>query len=203
METHLSNFDLARSMLVGMVTAKIKRRQFPTMTRENLGHNKRTGERTERCGKDTFRITWIDRKLKVQNTFQQQWKLRGQVIWQSNPGLTIVLGAPCLRRRSGNIVYTLNSDALIQSQLDEWNITRFDAIRQTFTPRWTRRKTLCAGGGCHVGRQLAIPNKRPFPSYSPRMKYHTHEILVIALDLIHVNPGLIKPWAVFHWEGTI
>jgi hypothetical protein len=45
------------------------------------------------------------------------------------------LGAPYLRLRSGNIVYTLNSDALIQSQLDEWNITRFDAIRQTFTPR--------------------------------------------------------------------
>jgi len=36
---------------------------------------------------------------------------------------------------SGHIVYTLNSDGLIVSQVDVWNITRFDAIRQTFTPR--------------------------------------------------------------------
>lgn len=36
---------------------------------------------------------------------------------------------------SGHIVYTLNSDGLIVSQVDAWNITRFDAIRQTFTPR--------------------------------------------------------------------
>ncbi|CAJ1403468.1 unnamed protein product [Effrenium voratum] len=35
---------------------------------------------------------------------------------------------------SGKIVYTLNSEGLIASQVDEWNITRFDAIRQTFTP---------------------------------------------------------------------
>ena len=91
METHLSNFDLARSMWIGMVTSKIKWRQFLPMTRENLGHNKWTGERT--MWKRYFRITWIDRKLKVQNTFQQQWKLRGQVIWESNPGLwTIIWG---------------------------------------------------------------------------------------------------------------
>ena len=43
--------------------------------------------------------------------------------------------------RSGNIRYSLNAEGLIQSQVDEWNITRFDAIRQTFTPRlWMDKK---------------------------------------------------------------
>jgi len=35
---------------------------------------------------------------------------------------------------SGHIEYTLGNDGLVRSQVDVWNITRFDAIRQTFTP---------------------------------------------------------------------
>ena len=40
--------------------------------------------------------------------------------------------ATCLPR-SGSIRYSFTSDGLIGSQVDTWNITRFDAIRQTFT----------------------------------------------------------------------
>jgi len=36
---------------------------------------------------------------------------------------------------SGQITYTLGTDGLVTSQVDVWNISRFDAIRQTFTPR--------------------------------------------------------------------
>ena len=35
---------------------------------------------------------------------------------------------------AGHVVYSLNADGLIASQVDVWNITRVDAIRQTFTP---------------------------------------------------------------------
>ena len=35
---------------------------------------------------------------------------------------------------SGHVVYTLDSDGLIASQVDVWNITRLDALRQTFSP---------------------------------------------------------------------
>jgi len=41
---------------------------------------------------------------------------------------------PRIEPWQGHIVYTLNNDGLIASQVDTWNITRFDAIRQTFTP---------------------------------------------------------------------
>jgi len=34
----------------------------------------------------------------------------------------------------GHIVYTLSDEGLIVSQIDKWNISRWDAIRQTFTP---------------------------------------------------------------------
>ena len=34
----------------------------------------------------------------------------------------------------GHITWTLGTDGLIASQVDVWNITRWDAIRQTFTP---------------------------------------------------------------------
>ena len=34
----------------------------------------------------------------------------------------------------GHITWTLGDDGLIASQVDVWNITRWDAIRQTFTP---------------------------------------------------------------------
>mmetsp|Transcript_28878 Transcript_28878/g.68050 ORF Transcript_28878/g.68050 Transcript_28878/m.68050 type:complete len:219 (-) Transcript_28878:31-687(-) len=40
---------------------------------------------------------------------------------------------PRIEPWSGSIQYTLTSDGLIGSQVDTWNITRFDAIRQTFT----------------------------------------------------------------------
>lgn len=36
---------------------------------------------------------------------------------------------------SGHLVYTLDNDGLIAVQEDTWNITRFDAIRETFSPR--------------------------------------------------------------------
>eukprot|EP00931_Biecheleriopsis_adriatica_P109324 TRINITY_DN83584_c0_g1_i1.p1 TRINITY_DN83584_c0_g1~~TRINITY_DN83584_c0_g1_i1.p1 ORF type:complete len:216 (-),score=34.77 TRINITY_DN83584_c0_g1_i1:131-745(-) len=42
---------------------------------------------------------------------------------------------PRIEPWSGHITYALGKDGLIQSQVDVWNITRFDAIRQTFTPR--------------------------------------------------------------------
>ena len=35
---------------------------------------------------------------------------------------------------SGHIEWTLNAEGLVASQVDVWNITRLDAIRQTFTP---------------------------------------------------------------------
>ena len=35
---------------------------------------------------------------------------------------------------SGHITYTLDADGLVASQVDMWNITRIDALRQTFTP---------------------------------------------------------------------
>lgn len=35
---------------------------------------------------------------------------------------------------AGHITYSLDSNGLVSSQVDVWNITRFDAIRQTFTP---------------------------------------------------------------------
>lgn len=41
---------------------------------------------------------------------------------------------PVIDTWRGHIVYTLDGSNLIVSQVDEWNITRFDAIRQTFTP---------------------------------------------------------------------
>lgn len=41
---------------------------------------------------------------------------------------------PRISAWSGHVVYTLNSDGLIASQVDVWNITRLDALRQTFTP---------------------------------------------------------------------
>ena len=41
---------------------------------------------------------------------------------------------PRIQPWAGSIVYTLSSEGLIVSQVDRWNITRFDAIRQTFTP---------------------------------------------------------------------
>ena len=41
---------------------------------------------------------------------------------------------PVISGWSGSIVYSLDSDNLIASQIDVWNITRWDAIRQTFTP---------------------------------------------------------------------
>lgn len=34
----------------------------------------------------------------------------------------------------GHIQYTVDERGLIASQIDVWNITRFDAVRQTFTP---------------------------------------------------------------------
>lgn len=34
----------------------------------------------------------------------------------------------------GHIVYSLDERGLVASQVDVWNITRFDAVRQTFTP---------------------------------------------------------------------
>mmetsp|Transcript_28738 Transcript_28738/g.95468 ORF Transcript_28738/g.95468 Transcript_28738/m.95468 type:complete len:270 (-) Transcript_28738:48-857(-) len=40
---------------------------------------------------------------------------------------------PRISAWSGNIRYTFNDDGLVSSQVDTWNITRFDAIRQTFT----------------------------------------------------------------------
>lgn len=41
---------------------------------------------------------------------------------------------PVIQPWRGSIVYSLDADNLIASQVDVWNITRFDAIRQTFTP---------------------------------------------------------------------
>ena len=41
---------------------------------------------------------------------------------------------PVIDTWRGSIIYTLNNDNLIVSQVDTWNITRFDAIRQSFTP---------------------------------------------------------------------
>ena len=41
---------------------------------------------------------------------------------------------PVIEPWRGHIVYVLNADNLIASQVDVWNITRFDAIRQSFTP---------------------------------------------------------------------
>ena len=41
---------------------------------------------------------------------------------------------PLIRPWQGHIVYTLGKDGLVASQVDVWNITRIDAIRQTFTP---------------------------------------------------------------------
>ena len=35
---------------------------------------------------------------------------------------------------SGHITYQLDADGLVSSQIDVWNITRLDAIRQTFSP---------------------------------------------------------------------
>lgn len=35
---------------------------------------------------------------------------------------------------SGHLVYTLDENGLVSSQVDTWNITRMDALRQTFTP---------------------------------------------------------------------
>eukprot|EP00933_Yihiella_yeosuensis_P039785 TRINITY_DN33953_c0_g1_i1.p1 TRINITY_DN33953_c0_g1~~TRINITY_DN33953_c0_g1_i1.p1 ORF type:complete len:277 (-),score=30.57 TRINITY_DN33953_c0_g1_i1:11-742(-) len=42
---------------------------------------------------------------------------------------------PKIEPWKGHIEYTLNSEGLVVSQVDTWNITRFDAIRQTFTLR--------------------------------------------------------------------
>ena len=41
---------------------------------------------------------------------------------------------PVIQPWRGHIVYTLDEAGLVASQVDVWNITRFDAIRQTFTP---------------------------------------------------------------------
>ena len=41
---------------------------------------------------------------------------------------------PVIEPWRGSIIYSLNEDNLIASQVDTWNITRFDAIRQSFTP---------------------------------------------------------------------
>ena len=41
---------------------------------------------------------------------------------------------PVIQPWRGHIVYTLDDANLITSQVDVWNITRWDAIRQTFTP---------------------------------------------------------------------
>ena len=41
---------------------------------------------------------------------------------------------PVIEPWRGHITYTLDANNLIESQVDVWNITRWDAIRQTFTP---------------------------------------------------------------------
>ena len=41
---------------------------------------------------------------------------------------------PRIQPWAGYVTYSLNGDGLISSQVDVWNITRLDAIRQTFTP---------------------------------------------------------------------
>jgi len=40
---------------------------------------------------------------------------------------------PTISPWAGHIVYKLDADGLVSSQIDVWNITRIDAIRQTFT----------------------------------------------------------------------
>lgn len=42
---------------------------------------------------------------------------------------------PRIEPWAGHITYTLDADGLIASQVDAWNITRFDALRQTFMLR--------------------------------------------------------------------
>lgn len=42
---------------------------------------------------------------------------------------------PSIAPWAGHIVYSIDPDSgLVASQVDVWNITRFDAVRQTFTP---------------------------------------------------------------------
>ena len=41
---------------------------------------------------------------------------------------------PRIKSWAGHVTYSVNRDGLIVSQVDVWNITRLDAIRQTFTP---------------------------------------------------------------------
>eukprot|EP00929_Paragymnodinium_shiwhaense_P029560 TRINITY_DN16906_c0_g1_i1.p1 TRINITY_DN16906_c0_g1~~TRINITY_DN16906_c0_g1_i1.p1 ORF type:complete len:247 (-),score=47.61 TRINITY_DN16906_c0_g1_i1:277-1017(-) len=41
---------------------------------------------------------------------------------------------PAIQPWSGKLVWTLGDDGLITSQVDTWNITRWDAIQQTFNP---------------------------------------------------------------------
>ena len=41
---------------------------------------------------------------------------------------------PSIAPWQGHIQYTVDESGLIASQVDVWNITRFDAVRQTFTP---------------------------------------------------------------------
>ena len=43
--------------------------------------------------------------------------------------------SPKIEPWAGHITYTLDADGLVVSQVDVWNITRWDALRQTFTPR--------------------------------------------------------------------
>jgi len=41
---------------------------------------------------------------------------------------------PCVRPYEGVVTYTLGEDGLVQKQEQEWSISAFEALQETFTP---------------------------------------------------------------------